>query len=208
VVTHPPQRHRRREHRHGADRAEQDQLGGGRIDGRPIQPEAARHRADAGQHQQRKAAQRPERQANARAAALVLGVGGLGRLLGRQQARREVALEGSQRPVQLAHARVTLRRVLGHRSLDHDLQPLGDRRLEHAGALGLAAHHRQHRHLRRLLDERGAARRHCVQDGADSVDIRAMIRDVAMRLLRRHVAGRAHDHAGLRQLAVAIDEAR
>ena len=45
------------------------------------------------------------------------------------------------------------------------------------------------------------AREHLVHDAADRVDVDAVIGRAALRLLGRHVLGRAEDHPGLRQRA-------
>ena len=45
------------------------------------------------------------------------------------------------------------------------------------------------------LDRGSLARQHFVEDPAERVDISACIRWFAFPLLRRHVGGRAHDHA-------------
>ena len=40
---------------------------------------------------------------------------------------------------------------------------------------------------------------HLVQDAADRVDVDAVVGRLSLRLLGRHVLGRAEDHPGLRQ---------
>ncbi len=73
---------------------------------------------------------------------------------------------------------------------------------------GRGAAARRHHRLEQVLGqdahegvgvERHLAGQHLVHDAADRVDVDAVIGRLPLRLLGRHVLGRAEDHPGLRQ---------
>jgi hypothetical protein len=91
---------------------------------------------------------------------------------------------------------VAVLRVQGHRPVGDRGEFAGDGRLD-ATQLGERAPVDAKGERRRIAAERRLAREHVVQDGAERIDIAALVDVVPASLLRGHVAQRAHDRAGL-----------
>ena len=80
---------------------------------------------------------------------------------------------------------------------DDPLEAGGDRLVRDGEIRRIFLEDRGHRLARRVGVERALAREHLVEDGAEREDVRARVGGLALDLLGRHVADRAHDHAGL-----------
>ena len=112
---------------------------------------------------------------------------------------RGAAEEGREPLVELEHRRVPILRLLRHRMLDDELEALRDPRVDLARPHRLLREDQREGRRRIVALERALAGDHEVEAGAHRVDVRPRIDLLTARLLRGHVARRAHDHAGARE---------
>ncbi len=101
--------------------------------------------------------------------------------------------------VELRHALVSVLRHLRHRALDDHLERGGDRRLDGARAGRVFGEDRGERGGGIAAIEGALAGDRAIENGADRVDVGAMIDALSPGLFGRHVRRRAHDHARLRE---------
>jgi hypothetical protein len=104
----------------------------------------------------------------------------------------------------LLRALVALVAVVGEQPVDDALEHPGHggRRLEHRRGRAFADPHDHHRRV--LVQVGVAAGEQLVGDDAHRVEVTAVVDLHAERLLGRHIAGRAHEHAGGGELAVGL----
>src|SRR5262249_6529103 len=111
----------------------------------------------------------------------------------------EVAAGGQQIAREVLGGGVALLGVLGEAALDDPSQGGRSFRVQLSDGLGLLSQDRDERLGAGLPVEGALARRHLIEDRAERELVGAEVEWLTSRLLRRHVARRAHDRAGLRR---------
>ena len=168
-----------------------------RLRGRRRRPAHDRPRADRRERRRRRDAAHPRSPVDA-------GGGGAGAAAWHAAGRRRLAESGApdcSRASSMRASPMSRRRVFTSRSRQRSSSRFsrGGVVARQRGPLHLLPQHGRERVRDVLALERPLAGQHLVQDDAERPDVGASIDGLALRLLGRHVGGRAEDHAELRR---------